>query len=61
MSHDVTECWALHAGGVPLAVGSDCHDANYDCDFPAAADMLAAVGITDEGLWRLPPRPVEHS
>ena len=51
----------LQASGVPLAIGSDCHDANYDCDFPAAADMLAAVGITDEGLWRLPPRPVEHS
>ncbi|MHB9131651.1 MAG: PHP domain-containing protein [Armatimonadota bacterium] len=46
----------LHARGVPLSIGSDCHDPQYTIDFPRAAEMLASVGIGDQDLWRLPPR-----
>ena len=46
----------LKGRGVTLSVGSDCHDAHYACDFEAAERMLAAVGISDDDLWRLPPR-----
>lgn len=46
----------LKERGVRLCVGSDCHSAHYEIDFPAAAAMLDRVGITEEDLWRLPPR-----
>ena len=42
--------------GVRLAIGSDCHDANYSIDFATAGQMLDSVGITEGHLWRLPPR-----
>ena len=47
----------LRARGVTLAIGSDCHDADYDIGFAQAAAMLGSVGIRDEELWRLPLRP----
>ena len=46
----------LKERGATLAIGSDCHDDNYRCDFDAAAPILESVGITDADLWRLPPR-----
>ena len=45
----------LKSRGVPLCVGSDCHDEHYHIDFAAAARMLESVGIRD-GLSCLPPR-----
>jgi len=42
--------------GVALCLGSDCHSAHYEIDFETSAEMLDSVGITDEDLWRLPPR-----
>lgn len=46
----------LHARGVKLSTGSDCHSAHYDTQFSRAAAMLSSVGICDCDLWRLPPR-----
>ena len=46
----------LHARGVVLSVGSDCHHAHYDIQFARAAEMLATAGIHDHDLWRRPPR-----
>ncbi len=47
----------LHAAGVALSIGSDCHDARYTAvDFAAAAALLASVGLDDTALWRLPAR-----
>jgi histidinol phosphatase-like PHP family hydrolase len=46
----------LKSRGVSLALGSDCHDDQYDIDFDAAEAMLKGVGIQDHDLWRLPPR-----
>ena len=46
----------LHARGIALSVGSDCHHAHYDIQFARAAEMLATVGIYDHDLWHLPPR-----
>jgi histidinol phosphatase-like PHP family hydrolase len=46
----------LQARGVRLAIGSDCHGAQYAMDFARAADLLAGVGIREENLWSLPPR-----
>ena len=46
----------LKGRGVTLSVGSDCHDDRYASDFEMAAAMLDAVGISDDDLWRLPPR-----
>jgi histidinol phosphatase-like PHP family hydrolase len=43
----------LKARGVPLSIGSDCHNLRYDIDFPRADAMLASVGIVDGELWRL--------
>lgn len=43
--------------GVQLSIGSDCHSADYDVDFETASKMLDSVGIRDEDLWCLPPRP----
>lgn len=51
----------LHARGVALAIGSDCHSAHYDIQFALAAAMLATVGIYDHALWRLPARAGETS
>jgi len=47
----------LRERGVRMCVGSDCHGARYQMDFPRAAELLASVGIKDAELWRLPPRP----
>jgi histidinol phosphatase-like PHP family hydrolase len=44
----------LKERGVRLCLGSDCHSARYDTDFPRAETMLAGVGIKDSDLWRLP-------
>jgi histidinol phosphatase-like PHP family hydrolase len=41
---------------VPLSLGSDCHDANYNIGFERAARMLDSIGITEKDLWVLPPR-----
>ena len=46
----------LKAKGVTFSLGSDCHKAHYDVDFDRAFAMMESVGITDEELWRLPPR-----
>ena len=46
----------LKLSGVKLCVGSDCHMADYGIDFEAASKMLVQVGITNEDLWKLPPR-----
>ena len=46
----------LKQRGVTLSLGSDCHCSTYDIDFEQAEERLAAVGITDADLWRLPPR-----
>ena len=46
----------LQAAGVMLSLGSDCHSEHYDTDFAAAAEMLAAAGIWEDLLWRLPER-----
>jgi histidinol phosphatase-like PHP family hydrolase len=46
----------LQARGVPLSIGSDCHDPQYTIDFARTEEMLATVGIHDQDLWRLPPR-----
>lgn len=47
---------ALHARGIPLSIGSDCHDPRYTIDFDTAASMLDSVGITGDKLWRLSSR-----
>ncbi|MHB8996113.1 MAG: PHP domain-containing protein [Armatimonadota bacterium] len=46
----------LEQCGVTFSLGSDCHKATYDIDFARAAEQLASLGITDDDLWRLPPR-----
>jgi len=46
----------LHERGVPLSIGSDCHSVYAHCQFAEAAELLAAVGIKDNNLWRLPLR-----
>ena len=51
----------LDSVGVALAVGSDCHAEQYEVDFEATARMLSAVGISTDGLWRLPPRGEENA
>jgi histidinol phosphatase-like PHP family hydrolase len=48
---------ALKGRGVRFSIGSDCHSARYDIDFHKPAEMLASIGIKDEDLWQLPPRP----
>ena len=45
--------------GVKLAAGSDRHLRPYENGFEAMAALLEKVGIRDEDLWRLPPRPLE--
>ena len=47
---------AMADRGVPLSMGSDCHDASYDIDFDTATTMLEEAGIDADLLWRLPPR-----
>jgi histidinol phosphatase-like PHP family hydrolase len=47
----------LKERGVRLSLGSDCHSPQYTAAFERAAALLEAVGIRDEDLWRLPPRP----
>jgi histidinol phosphatase-like PHP family hydrolase len=47
----------LNQRSVKLSIGSDCHDEHYDVDFEKAASMLESVGIQNEDLWRLPPKP----
>ena len=42
----------LKSLGVSLSIGSDCHSAHYEIDFPVVEEMLDSVGITD-GLWYL--------
>jgi len=46
----------LRTRGVAFSIASDCHGEHYRIDFATAAGMLDSVGITDDGLWRLPPR-----
>ena len=46
----------LQAAGVTLSIGSDCHDAKYEIDFPAAAERLEAVGLEEGKFWRLEAR-----
>jgi len=45
----------LKSRRVKLSIGSDCHNRHYDINFEKAGEMLEAVGINDEELWRLPP------
>jgi histidinol phosphatase-like PHP family hydrolase len=47
----------LHARGVTLSLGSDCHAPSYD-DMPLAeaAALLAAAGLDNVDWWRLPDR-----
>jgi len=47
---------SLKARGVRFSLGSDCHSPRYHADFATAEAMLAAVGIHDQDLWRLPAR-----
>jgi histidinol phosphatase-like PHP family hydrolase len=46
----------MHAAGVTMSLGMDCHSAHYDVDLTAAEELLTAAGIRDDQLWRLPPR-----
>jgi histidinol phosphatase-like PHP family hydrolase len=46
----------LQERGVALTIGSDCHSAQYETDFDAAAALIDGANIADERLWRLPPR-----
>ena len=49
----------LKAAGVALSLGSDHHAQHHgyaEIDHTGAESMLAAVGIMDRDLWRLPPR-----
>lgn len=46
----------LKARGVSMSLGSDCHDANYQINFEKVSRMLDSVGISEKGLWVLPPR-----
>lgn len=46
----------LHARGVVLSLGSDCHSARYDIRMEEAAAMLAEVGLDQLQWWRLPDR-----
>lgn len=50
---------ALKSAGVKLSIGSDSHAATYYAGFDRASEMLDAIGITDEELWRLPPSDSE--
>jgi hypothetical protein len=50
----------LQAAGVSLSIGSDCHDEHYAPDLCAAAEKLAAVGLREDKLWRLPERKDAH-
>ncbi len=52
---------ALEKRGVTLSLGSDCHTEHYGTDFDTAAEMLESIAISDECLWRLPPRPETDS
>lgn len=65
LGHDYTQKFKMQyleylAGlkeqGVPLSIGSDCHEETYKIDFETAAAMLESVGIKDEELWRLPAK-----
>ena len=47
----------LRGRGVKLCIGSDCHSAHYRIAFERVARMLESVGLRDEELWRLGPRP----
>lgn len=42
----------LQQRGVTLSIGSDCHSPSYRIRFAEAAEMLTAVGVTGENLWR---------
>jgi len=46
----------MKSRGVQFSFGSDCHNRNYGSDFNESAKFLEAVGVTDEELWRLPPK-----
>jgi len=46
----------LKARGVRLSIGSDTHQAHLEADLEGVARLLEGVGITEEDLWRLPPR-----
>lgn len=46
----------LKAKGVQLCTSSDCHAEHYTVDLEAGAAMLDRIGITEDDLWRLPPR-----
>ncbi len=43
--------------GVRFAVGSDTHGPAYDPPWEDAARILEDLGLADDDLWRLPPRP----
>jgi histidinol phosphatase-like PHP family hydrolase len=47
----------LRNRGVMLSLGSDCHSSRYEINYSAAAALLEQVGIRDQELWRLPPKP----
>jgi len=44
----------LKSSGVRFSIGSDCHDARYECDFAAAEKILPSFGIHTDDLWTLP-------
>lgn len=48
----------LRMQGVRFSIASDCHHVHYDVTemFEKVGKMLESVGITDEDIWRLPPR-----
>jgi histidinol phosphatase-like PHP family hydrolase len=51
----------MRARGVRLCIASDCHGEHYRIDFARAVTMLQSIGLTDEELWRLPPRQGAHA
>ena len=46
----------IHESGVPLSIGSDCHDVGYAIDFERAQRMLESAGLGSVEWWQLPPR-----
>ena len=46
----------IQQAGVPLGIGSDCHDGQYNIDFARAAATMESAGLRLDRLWRLAAR-----